>query len=54
MGIMGIRNTLNYDRTFGKHNLSLLAGYSARKTKVTAFMVKMEICPSSLKQCRAM
>lgn len=26
-----IENTLNYDRTFGKHNVSLLAGYSAQK-----------------------
>lgn len=28
-----LENTLNYDRTFGKHNLSLLAGYSAQKDK---------------------
>lgn len=28
-----LENTLNYDRTFNKHNLSLLAGYSAQKDK---------------------
>jgi len=28
-----IENTLNYDKAFGKHNLSLLAGYSAQKDK---------------------
>ena len=28
-----LENTLNYDRTFGKHNLSLRAGYSAQKDK---------------------
>lgn len=28
-----LENTLNYDRTFDKHNLSLLAGYSAQKDK---------------------
>ena len=28
-----LENTLNYDRTFGNHNLSLLAGYSAQKDK---------------------
>lgn len=28
-----IENTLNYDKTFGRHNLSLLAGYSAQKDK---------------------
>ena len=28
-----LENTLNYDHTFGKHNLSLLAGYSAQKDK---------------------
>lgn len=28
-----LENTLNYDSTFGKHNLSLLAGYSAQKDK---------------------
>lgn len=26
-----LENTLNYDRTFGKHNLSAMAGYSAQK-----------------------
>ena len=28
-----IENTLNYDKVFGKHNISLLAGYSAQKDK---------------------
>lgn len=28
-----IENTLNYDKIFGKHNISLLAGYSAQKDK---------------------
>ena len=26
-----LENTLNYDRTFGKHNLSVMAGYSAQR-----------------------
>lgn len=28
-----LENTLNYDRTFGKHTISALAGYSAQKDK---------------------
>ena len=28
-----LENTLNYDRMFGKHNVSVLAGYSAQKDK---------------------
>lgn len=28
-----LENTLNYDRTFGEHNLQLLLGYSAQKDK---------------------
>lgn len=28
-----IENTLNYDKVFGKHNISLLTGYSAQKDK---------------------
>ncbi|MDR1982174.1 MAG: TonB-dependent receptor [Tannerellaceae bacterium] len=28
-----LENTVNYDRTFGKHDLSLLAGYSAQKDR---------------------
>lgn len=28
-----LENTLNYDRTFGKHTLSAMAGYSAQKDK---------------------
>lgn len=28
-----LENTLNYDKVFGKHNLALMAGYSAQKDK---------------------
>lgn len=28
-----LENTLNYDRAFGKHNISALVGYSAQKTR---------------------
>ena len=29
----GLENTLNYDKVFGKHNISALVGYSAQKDK---------------------
>ena len=32
---MGNRKHPNYDKVFGKHNISLLAGYSAQKTNIT-------------------
>mgnify|MGYP001096028668 CR=1 FL=1 len=33
-------NTLNYDKTFGKHNIAALAGYSFETAKLTQMMVE--------------
>lgn len=44
-----LENTLNYDRTFNKHNLSLLAGYSAQKDKSHSLYGKNSDMPQFIK-----
>ncbi|MDR0894012.1 MAG: TonB-dependent receptor [Prevotellaceae bacterium] len=43
-----IENTLHYDNTFGKHNLSVVAGYSAQRTDYRDFSAGTKDMPQGL------
>jgi TonB-linked SusC/RagA family outer membrane protein len=43
-----IENTLDYSKTFGKHNLSVLAGYTAQKSRMNLSQIQAEKFPDDL------
>ncbi len=45
-----VENTLTYDKTFGRHSLSAVAGYTAQKDKIRNNQVQAENFPDDLVQ----